>query len=152
MIIYANGLLRSLFSGKNKKSISSLSSAELTQRVVKVNTLLIGFVLLWWLSGIMRIRLAIRSPVSSPQPPGSGNNLSWRLIMRYLLGSFLPASVARMCIQLVMRRLRVWPRRVCNILSWSFDHEIFSMVILSLPLIQEGQLSVSGERMCTSTD
>ena len=25
----------------------------------------------------------------------------------------------------------------------------FSMVILSLPLIQEGQLSVSGERMCT---
>ena len=29
------------------------------------------------------------------------------------------------------------------------DHEIFSTVILSLPLIQEGKLSVSGERMCT---
>ena len=29
------------------------------------------------------------------------------------------------------------------------DHEIFSTVILSLTLIQEGQLSVSGERMCT---
>ena len=29
------------------------------------------------------------------------------------------------------------------------DHEIFLMVILSLPLIQEGQLSVSGKRMCT---
>ena len=29
------------------------------------------------------------------------------------------------------------------------DHEIFSAVILSLPLIQEKQLSVSGERMCT---
>ena len=29
------------------------------------------------------------------------------------------------------------------------DHEIFSTVILSLPLIQEGQLAVSGERMCT---
>ena len=29
------------------------------------------------------------------------------------------------------------------------DDEIFSMVILSLSLIQEGQLSVSGERMCT---
>ena len=30
------------------------------------------------------------------------------------------------------------------------DHEeIFSTVILSLPLIQEGQLSVSGETMCT---
>ena len=29
------------------------------------------------------------------------------------------------------------------------DHEIFSTVILSLPLIQEGQLSVSGKRMYT---
>ena len=29
------------------------------------------------------------------------------------------------------------------------DHEIFSTFILSLQLIQEGQLSVSGERMCT---
>ena len=29
------------------------------------------------------------------------------------------------------------------------DHEIFSTVILFLPLIKEGQLSVSGERMCT---
>ena len=29
------------------------------------------------------------------------------------------------------------------------DQEIFSTVILSLPLIQEGQLSVSGERICT---
>ena len=31
------------------------------------------------------------------------------------------------------------------------NHEIFSMVILSLLLTQEGQLSVSGERMCTHT-
>ena len=29
------------------------------------------------------------------------------------------------------------------------DQEIFFTVILSLLLIQEGQLSVSGERMCT---
>ena len=29
------------------------------------------------------------------------------------------------------------------------DHEIFSMVIFSLLLIQEWQLSVSGKRMCT---
>ena len=40
-------------------------------------------------------------------------------------------------------------RRVGNILSWRSDHEIFSTVILSLPLIQEGQLSVSAERMFT---
>ena len=34
---------------------------------------------------------------------------------------------------------------------YRFDHEIhvFSMVILSLPLIEEGQLSVSGERIST---
>ena len=31
------------------------------------------------------------------------------------------------------------------------DNEIFATVILSLPLIQEGELSVSGRRMCTST-
>ena len=29
------------------------------------------------------------------------------------------------------------------------DHEIFSTVILSLLLIQDGQLSVSGKTMCT---
>ena len=41
------------------------------------------------------------------------------------------------------------PIEVGNILFVEIDHEIFSTVILSFPLIQEGQLSVSGERMCT---
>ena len=41
------------------------------------------------------------------------------------------------------------PRRGWQHSFVEIDHEIFSMVILSLPLIQEGQLSVSGERMCT---
>ena len=41
------------------------------------------------------------------------------------------------------------PAEVANILSWRFDHKILSRGILSLPLIQEGQLSVSGKRMCT---
>ena len=41
------------------------------------------------------------------------------------------------------------PRRGRQHSFVEIDHEIFSMVILSLPLIQEGQLSVSGERMCT---
>ena len=35
-----------------------------------------------------------------------------------------------------------------NILSWRLSHEIISTAILSLPLIQEGQLSVTGERLC----
>ena len=40
------------------------------------------------------------------------------------------------------------PRRGWQHSFVKFDHKIFSTVILSLPLIQEGQLSVSGERMC----
>ena len=35
-----------------------------------------------------------------------------------------------------------------NILSWILIWNIFFTIILSLLLIQEGQLSVSGERMC----
>ena len=33
----------------------------------------------------------------------------------------------------------------------NIDLDIFSTIILSLPLIQEGQLSVSGKGMCTRT-
>ena len=43
------------------------------------------------------------------------------------------------------------PARSSNISFVEMDHEMFSTIIVSLPLIQEGQLSVSGERMCTST-
>ena len=42
------------------------------------------------------------------------------------------------------------PRRVDNILSWKFDHDFFYGHILYVPLIQEGHLSVFGERMCTT--
>ena len=38
---------------------------------------------------------------------------------------------------------------VRHILSWRLGHENISTVILPLPLIQEEQLSVTGERMCT---
>ena len=41
------------------------------------------------------------------------------------------------------------PRRGGQHSFVEIDHEIFSTAILSLPLIQEWQLSVSGERMCT---
>ena len=70
----------------------------------------------------------------------------------------------------ITKRLQYWPASVAQLdapSDWrpggrgfnprrgrqhsfvEIDHEIFSTVILSLPLIQEGQLSVSGERMCT---
>ena len=38
---------------------------------------------------------------------------------------------------------------VRHILSWRLGHENISKAILPLPLIQEKQLSVTGERMCT---
>ena len=60
-----------------------------------------------------------------------------------------PWWLSLMRVWLVIRRLLLDPHRVGNILSLRFDHEIFSTVILSLLLIQEGQLSVSGERLCT---
>ena len=41
------------------------------------------------------------------------------------------------------------PRRGRQHSFVEIDHEIFSTIILSLPPIQEGQLSVSGERICT---
>ena len=41
------------------------------------------------------------------------------------------------------------PRRGRQHSFVEIDHEVFSTVILSLPLIQEGQFSVPGERMCT---
>ena len=49
-------------------------------------------------------------------------------------------------VQLEIRRSRVQGRQHSFV---EIDREIFSTVILYLPLIQEGQLSVSGERMCT---
>ena len=56
-----------------------------------------------------------------------------------------------MRIKLVIRRLRVPSPSGQQHSLMEIDHEIFSTVtvVLSHPLIQEGQLSVSGERMCT---
>ena len=52
-------------------------------------------------------------------------------------------------VRLETRRSRVQPHGGRQHSFVEIDHEIFSTVILSLLLIQEGQLSVSGERMCT---
>ena len=72
-------------------------------------------------------------------------------IKRLLFTSSQPASVAQ------LDAPSDWwpggrgfnPRRGRQHSFVEIDHEIFSTVILSLPLIQEGQLSVSGGRMCT---
>ena len=64
---------------------------------------------------------------------------------------YLPASVAQLDAPSDWRPggRGFNPRRGRQHSFVEIDHEIFSTVILSLPLIQEGQLSVSGERMCT---
>ena len=62
----------------------------------------------------------------------------------------LPASVAKLDAPFDWRPggRGFNPRRGRQHSFVEIDHEIFSTVILCLPLIQEGQLSVSGERMC----
>ena len=54
-----------------------------------------------------------------------------------------------MRVQLMIRRSQVQSLPGQQHSFMEIDHEIFSTVILFLPLIQEGQLSVSGKRMCT---
>ena len=50
-----------------------------------------------------------------------------------------------MCVRLVIKRLRVRPPPGRQHSFVEIDHELFSTTILSLPLIQERQLSVFGE-------
>ena len=52
--------------------------------------------------------------------------------------------MAQMHARLVIRTLHVRPLRGWQHSFVEIDHEIFSTVILSLPLIQEGQFTVSG--------
>ena len=54
-----------------------------------------------------------------------------------------------MRVRLVIRRLRVRSPPVRQYHFVEIDHEISTTVILSLPLIQDGQSSFSGNRMCT---
>ena len=60
-----------------------------------------------------------------------------------------PWWLSWVCVRLVIRKLRVRPPPSRQHSFIEMDHEIFSTVILSLPLIQEWALSVSGEKMCT---
>ena len=60
------------------------------------------------------------------------------MFIRYF--TCLSASMARLCVRLVIRS---------DTFFHGNYHEIFSTVILSLLLIQEGQLSASEERMFT---
>ena len=69
-----------------------------------------------------------------------------KMVLEQVILLFVCCGVAAFC---STRRSRVQPHRGRQYSFVEISHEIFSMVILSLRLIQEGQLSVSGERMCT---
>ena len=61
-----------------------------------------------------------------------------------------PGAVPRLeACPLSMQAAPDFDPHVWHILSWRLGHEKISTAILPLPLIQEEQLSVTGERMCT---
>ena len=84
-------------------------------------------------------RRQVKSSVFDLDP---GHQINIFLLHKNSLGGSVGCAI-----RLETRRSRVQPPPRSATLE--IDHEIFSTVILSLPLIQEGQLSVSGERMCT---
>ena len=109
-----------LFSGKNKKNISKCCQLMILPRVLALKSN-------WWLI-IIKVNEYTLTILSSLAGLGGSVGCS----------SFWWSGGCGFD-----------PHRVGNILSWRFDNKIFSTVILSLLLFQEGQLSVSGKRMCT---
>ena len=71
--------------------------------------------------------------------------MSPNLTSIYLVISGLISGQLRLCLQIQVSRVRA-PALPHNV---EIDHEIISVAILPLPLIQEVQLSVTGESMCT---
>ena len=53
--------------------------------------------------------------------------------------------------QSIAHVLQIYGSQLSHITVVEIDHEIISTVILPLLLIQEGQLSVTGESVCTHT-
>ena len=89
----------------------------------------------------------------SPLKFDNGNFVSALFFVLRFYGPVKLASVAQLDAPSDWRPegRRFNPRQGRQHSFMEIDHEIFSTVILSLQLIQEGQLSVSGERMCTNT-
>ena len=68
---------------------------------------------------------------------------------KFNLKVYIAHSDLHFTVQLVIKRLWVRPPPDRQHYIAEIDHEIFSTVIISLPRIQDGQLSVSGEKMRT---
>ena len=68
---------------------------------------------------------------------------------RHVLHDMLPGAVARSEAYSLGMQVAPFDPHVRHILSWRLGHENISTATLPLPLIQEEQLSVTGERTCT---
>ena len=75
--------------------------------------------------------------------------IQWCVLDRSTASNCRPWWLSWMRVRLETGSRGVRPRRGHQHSFVVIDLEIFSTVILSLLLIQEGQLSVSGKRMCT---
>ena len=70
-------------------------------------------------------------------------------IAEYTIANFFRYPIRRPALVAQLDRHSTGDQEVVSSTPAEIDDEIFSTVILSLPLIQEGQMSVSGERMFT---
>ena len=133
--------------GGNKKNINLLS-AELAQREIKVkHPVYPALLYLWGFKLTFMYKTLQRFWCSGSEVDVKGKckvpvDKSFNSTCR-------PWWLSWMHVRLETRRSRVQPRRGRQHSFLEIDHEIFSTVIPSLPLIQEWQLSVSGQRMCT---
>ena len=74
----------------------------------------------------------------------------WKLSVKISIAVLRPGAVARLEASLLDKQAAPeFDPHVWHIFSWRSGHEKISTAILPLPLIQEEQLSVTGERMCT---
>ena len=96
--------------------------------------------------------VAEKSKEAAPVPKLSGGSdrLLWLSNSQGIPATPRPGAVARSeASSLGMQAAPEFDPHIWHILSWKLGHENISTAILPLPLIQEEQLSVTGERMCT---
>ena len=139
-----------LFNRKNKKKYFKMLSVEFflpSMRSINCNR-----ELAWTLDSTFEIRSKKRGPVEIKKKDTKKTmTICWRWLIWMVLPSWstIERYLQMKCVRLVIWRLRVRPPAGRQHSIVKIYHVIFSTVILSLPLLQEGQLSVSGERMCT---
>ena len=134
---------------------ANLSSGERSRAIMASCSIIVQFSELIARQSIFFFLISVQNYISVYSPVWSTVKVKYTHfcshVIEYVLFKLQPASVAQLDAPSDWRPggRGFDPRRGRQHSFVEIDHEIFSTVILSLPLIQEGQLSVSGERMCT---